>query len=62
MRLTIPVPSSAKQIPSWLALAAFLILCYAVAAIGGLSTASSIPTWYATLAKPTFNPPRCFWE
>ncbi len=41
----------------WLALAAFLILCYAVAAIGSLSTIHSIPTWYAALNKPSFNPP-----
>jgi tryptophan-rich sensory protein len=28
-----------------------------VGAVGGLATASSIPTWYAALRKPAFNPP-----
>ncbi len=39
------------------ALIVFLVLCYSVAGIGGLSTVPSIPTWYAALAKPSFNPP-----
>jgi len=26
-------------------------------AIGGIFTSSAIPTWYANLAKPDFNPP-----
>jgi len=43
--------------PSWLALVLFLLLCYAVAAIGAIFTAPSIPTWYAALVKPSFNPP-----
>jgi benzodiazapine receptor len=58
--VTIPTPSSSlpsKQTPSWLALLTFLFVCYAVAAIGALSTASSLPTWYAALTKPSFNPP-----
>jgi translocator protein len=42
---------------NWLALAAFLALCFAVAAIGGAVTRSSVDTWYATLAKPAFTPP-----
>ncbi len=32
-------------------------LCFAAAAIGGAITATSVDTWYATLAKPWFNPP-----
>jgi translocator protein len=39
------------------ALVGFLVLCYAVAALGALSAAQAIPTWYAALAKPSFNPP-----
>lgn len=39
------------------ALLSILVLCYAVAALGALSTAPSIPTWYANLNKPSFNPP-----
>ena len=36
---------------------AFLVLCLAVAALGGAATASSVGNWYPTLAKPAFNPP-----
>lgn len=35
----------------------FLALCLAVSALGGVATASSVGTWYQTLAKPSFNPP-----
>ena len=36
------------------ALAAVTVL---VGAVGGIITAPAIPTWYAHLAKPSFNPP-----
>ena len=42
---------------SWLALVVLLILCFAVAGVGGLATAPSIPNWYAGLAKPSWTPP-----
>jgi len=42
---------------SSLALAAFLGLTYLVAAGSTVFTAAAIPTWYAALAKPSFNPP-----
>lgn len=32
-------------------------LCFAVAAIGSAMTIPSIGTWYATLTKPSWNPP-----
>jgi benzodiazapine receptor len=35
----------------------FVALCLGVAAAGGAATASSVATWYAGLAKPSFNPP-----
>ena len=38
-------------------LAGFLLLCFAVAGVGSLATAPAIPTWYAALHKPSFNPP-----
>jgi tryptophan-rich sensory protein len=34
-----------------------VILCFAAAGLGSLVTAPSIPTWYAGLNKPWFNPP-----
>lgn len=51
------LPPPATRPRSWLVLIGLLLLCYAVAAIGAFSTASSIHTWYATLTKPAFNPP-----
>jgi tryptophan-rich sensory protein len=52
------VPPPAKPRPyAALALAGWLLLCYAVAAAGSYSTASAIPSWYAGLAKPALNPP-----
>jgi benzodiazapine receptor len=53
---------SAKQPSPWPALIGFLILCCAVAAAGALITAPSIPTWYAALAKPAFNPPNWLFD
>lgn len=38
-------------------LAFSLLLCFSVAAVGGALTAPSIASWYAGLAKPSFNPP-----
>lgn len=42
---------------SALALAGFLALTFAVAALGGLATASGVGSWYQGLAKPAFTPP-----
>ena len=36
---------------------ASIALCYLVAFLGSVFTFSSIPTWYAQLNKPFFNPP-----
>lgn len=41
----------------WLALAAFLLTCLAAGWLGSIATTAAIPTWYADLAKPPFNPP-----
>lgn len=43
-----------KQI---IALVISLALTFAAAGIGSLATTPNIPTWYAGLAKPTWNPP-----
>ena len=43
--------------PHWLALAGFLAVTFLVAGISAAFTAPAIPTWYAALAKPSFNPP-----
>jgi tryptophan-rich sensory protein len=44
-------------ISSVVRLLACLALCFAVATAGAVITRPEIPTWYATLAKPTWNPP-----
>jgi benzodiazapine receptor len=41
-----------------LALAVALGLCFGAAAIGARVTTPEIPTWYASLAKPSWTPPR----
>ena len=40
-----------------LGLVGFLVICFAIAAIGGSVTSGSVGTWYVTLNKPSFNPP-----
>jgi len=40
----------------WLLLIS-IIICEAAGLIGSVFTSSAIPTWYAALAKPGFNPP-----
>lgn len=40
-----------------LVLGGFIAVCYGVAVLGGLATGPKIPTWYASLRKPWFNPP-----
>ena len=41
----------------WLWLLGYLAAVYIVAAVTGSMTAPAIPTWYAGLNKPEFNPP-----
>lgn len=41
----------------WLKLIGSLLVCQLTGALGALSTASSVGTWYMTLNKPFFNPP-----
>jgi benzodiazapine receptor len=40
-----------------LSLVVSLALCLAAGGLGSLATSAKIPTWYATLAKPSWNPP-----
>jgi benzodiazapine receptor len=40
-----------------LKLLASIIICQLAGVIGSLFTSPAIPTWYAALVKPTFNPP-----
>jgi tryptophan-rich sensory protein len=42
---------------SSLGLVVSLVICFAAAGIGGAVTTPKIGTWYATLAKPSWNPP-----
>ncbi len=41
----------------WLALLLLIVVCFAVAGLGGLATTPSIPNWYAGLVKPSWTPP-----
>lgn len=40
-----------------LSLTVSLALCFTAGGLGSLATSAKIPTWYATLAKPSWNPP-----
>jgi tryptophan-rich sensory protein len=42
---------------SWLALFVLLVICFVAAGVGGAVTTPKIPGWYATLVKPSWNPP-----
>lgn len=52
---TIPISRSRRS--RWLALALFLAATFLVAWASTIFTVPSIPTWYAQLTKPSFNPP-----
>jgi tryptophan-rich sensory protein len=39
------------------ALVVILVICFAAAGLGSVATTANIPTWYASLAKPSWNPP-----
>lgn len=41
----------------WLGLCFWIVVCFAVAALGGHWTSREIPTWYATLHRPSIAPP-----
>jgi len=56
-RLMQALPDHSARRSFCLALIGFLVLTFAVAAVGGAVTASSVQTWYPTLNKPAFNPP-----
>ena len=40
-----------------IALAFFVALCLGIGALGASVVATSVDTWYAELAKPSFTPP-----
>jgi tryptophan-rich sensory protein len=52
-------PSAARPsgLRSFLVLGGFLAAAFAAAALGGIATASSVKSWYPTLAKPSWTPP-----
>lgn len=41
----------------WWALLFWVVVCFAVAALGARWTAKEIPAWYRTLVRPSFSPP-----
>jgi len=42
---------------NWLRLVISIVVCLLAGIIGSLFTSNNIPTWYATINKPAFNPP-----
>jgi len=49
--------SALKTREGWGSLLVFIAACLFVGALGAISTASSVDTWYPGLNKPTWNPP-----
>lgn len=47
-------PSSLLQV---VGLVGWVALCFLAAGIGSAATTPQVPDWYATLEKPSFNPP-----
>jgi benzodiazapine receptor len=47
----------AHDIASWFALAGFVVATFVAAGIGGWLTGNPSVGWYASLEKPSFNPP-----
>lgn len=45
------------HLPNWLKLIGAVLVAEGLGGLAGLVTAPAIPTWYAALAKPVFNPP-----
>jgi tryptophan-rich sensory protein len=41
----------------WIKLISSIAICQLAGLIGAIFTSPSIPTWYAALVKPSFNPP-----
>ena len=41
----------------WLRLIICIVICIMAGIVGSIFTSRNIPTWYATINKPTFNPP-----
>ena len=48
---------SRSRLADVVALALFVGLCLGIGALGASVTATSVRTWYAALAKPSFTPP-----
>ena len=47
----------AQSVKNALGIIAAILICQLAGVIGSVFTASSVTTWYTTLAKPAFNPP-----
>jgi len=43
--------------PRWLVLPGLIVVTLSAGALGGIATASSVGSWYQTIAKPSWNPP-----
>lgn len=52
--VTAQAPGRPRQ---WIALAAFLGVTFAAAAVASLATNPAVPGWYESLAKPAWTPP-----
>lgn len=57
VNLSSPAAPANPDWPSWKAALVAVATVAAAAIVGNLATTPNIPTWYAGLVKPSFNPP-----
>ena len=50
-------PAAVEAIMKWASLLGWLLLCYAVAALGGWWTSAELRDWYLSLKRPRIAPP-----
>jgi translocator protein len=51
------LPEMPERLRQAVFLAGFLVLCLAAGGLGALLTAPAIPSWYASIARPSWTPP-----
>ncbi len=55
--MNLHIKESRTEGRGWPALVVFLLICFAVAGIGGAFTSLGLGPWYESLKKPVWNPP-----
>ncbi len=46
-----------KSIPLFLKIIIAVVVCFGIGSLSGIATSNGLSEWYATIRKPSFNPP-----